>query len=90
MKLQDKFFNSFFFSFLISIILSILIVTIILVLFTNNNHSKITIKNIINLDKKYSEIIIKTANVLLTSSFQKIQASLISIFFFIKELQIIY
>ena len=76
MKLQDKFFNSFFFSFLISVILSILIITIILALFTNNNHSKITLDNIIDLDKKYSEIIIKTANALLTSAFQKIQASL--------------
>ena len=76
MKLQDKFFNSFFFSFLISVILSILIITIILALFINNNHSKITLNNIIDLDKKYSEIIIKTANALLTSAFQKIQASL--------------
>ena len=76
MKLEDKFCNSFFYSFLISIILSTLIVSIILGLFTNNNYSKKTMNNIIDLESKNSKMIIKSVNVLLTTSFQKIQASL--------------
>ena len=76
MKLEDKFFNSFFYPFLISVILSILIVTIILALFTNNNYSKKTINNIVDLGKKKSKITIKAASIILTTAFQKIQASL--------------
>ena len=76
MKLEDKFFNSFFYPFLISVLLSILIVTIILALFTNNNYSKKTINNIVDLGKKKSKITIKAASIILTTAFQKIQASL--------------
>ena len=76
MKLEDKFFNSFFYPFLISVILSILIVTIILAFFTNNNYSKKTINNIVDLGKKKSKITIKAASIILTTAFQKIQVSL--------------
>ena len=76
MKLEDKFFNSFFYPFLISVFFCTLVVTIFLSIFTNNNLDKKTRENLINLEKKYSNINIKNVNVLLTTSFQKIQASL--------------
>ena len=76
MKLEEKFFNSFFYTFLISIILSILIVTIFVGLFINNFYSKKTFYDIIKLEKQYSKININSANALLTTAFQKMQASL--------------
>ena len=76
MKLEEKFFNSFFYTFLISIILSILIVTIFVGLFIINFYSKKTFYDIIKLEKQYSKININSANALLTTAFQKMQASL--------------
>ena len=70
MKLETKFFNSFFFPFLICVILSTLVLTIFLGLFKTDN------KDIISLRKKYSKIIIESVNVLLTTTFQKVQSSL--------------
>ena len=70
MKLENKFFNSFFFPFLISVILSTLVLIIFLVIFKTNNNG------IISLRKKYSQITIKSANVLLSTTFQKVQSSL--------------
>ena len=75
MKLEDLFFKSFFLSFLIGVILSTLVITIFLVIFTNNNYDKRTSENIINL-KKYSKVNLNSVNVLLTTSFLKLQAGL--------------
>ena len=76
MKLEEKFFKSFFFIFLIGVILSSFVVTLFLGLFTNDNYDKKTSQNIINSRKKNSETIIKSINLLLTTKFLKIQASL--------------
>ena len=70
MKLETKFFNSFFFPFLISVILSTLVLTIFLGLFKADN------KDTIPLRKENSKIIIESVNVLLTTTFQKVQSSL--------------
>ena len=76
MKLEDIFFNNFFYQFLVGIILSILVITILLGTSTNNNKNKRIITDVINLEKKYAKIDINSVNVILTTSFQKIQASL--------------
>ena len=76
MKLEDQFFQSFFYPFFISIILCTLVVTLFLGLFINNNHDKRTFQNIINSEKKYSLLALKSANILLTTTIEKIQASL--------------
>ena len=76
MKLEDIFIKEFFYPFLICIILSSIIVTIILGLFTNNNINKRTGENIINLEKKYSKMIINHVNAFITTKFLLFQASL--------------
>ena len=76
MKLEDIFIKAFFYPFLICIILSSIIVTIILGLFTNNNINKRTGENIINLEKKYSKMIINHVNAFITTKFLLFQASL--------------
>ena len=75
MKLEDKFFNSFFYSFIICVTLSTIVVTVFLSIFSINNNLK-TNENIINLEKKYSKMILKSVNVLLTKKFIKFQSSL--------------
>ena len=76
MKLEDLFFKSFFYPFLIGVFLSTLVVTIFLGLFTNNNYDKKTRENIINLERKFSKSTINSANVLMSASLLKLQASL--------------
>ena len=76
MKLEDKFFKSFFYPFVSGAFLSTLIVVIFLSLFTNNNYDKRTSEIIINSKKDYSKLIINSANILLTTKFQKFQSSL--------------
>ena len=76
MELKDKLFNSFFYPFLISIILSTLIVTLFLGFFTNNYYDQRTYENIINTEKRNSQMLIKSAIILMQNAFQKIQASL--------------
>ena len=76
MKLENKFFQNFFFPFLSGVILSTLIVLILLGLFTNNYYDKSTSQNIINFRKKYSKIIINSANILITNKFLKFQIGL--------------
>ena len=76
MELKDKLFNSFFYPFLISVILNTLVVTLFLGFFTNNYYDQRTLQNIINTEKKNSEMLLKSANVIMKNTFQKIQASL--------------
>ena len=76
MKLEKKFFNSFFYPFVISVTLCSLLVTIFLGSFTNTYYDDRTRNNIINTEKKYSIIKIKSAISLLTTTFQKIQSGL--------------
>ena len=76
MKLENKFFQNFFSPFLSGVILSTLIVLILLGLFTNNYYDKSTSQNIINFRKKYSKIIINSANILITNKFLKFQIGL--------------
>ena len=76
MKLENKFFNSFFYPFLIGIFLSTIIVTIFLGIFTNSFYDEKTLENIFDLEKKFSNINIKSVNVILTSILQKNQASM--------------
>ena len=76
MKLENKFFNSFFYPFLIGIFLSTIIVTIFLGVFTNSFYDEKTLENIFDLEKKFSNINIKSVNVILTSILQKNQASM--------------
>ena len=76
MRLENKFFNSFFYPILVADFFSTLVVTIFLGTFTNNNYCEKTKNNIINLEKSFSEINIKSVNILLTTSIQKIQVSL--------------
>ena len=75
MKLEDKFFNSFFYSFIICVIFSTIIVTVYVSIFSINNNPK-TNENIINLEKKYSKMILKSVNALITNKFIKFQSSL--------------
>ena len=75
MKLEDKFFNSFFYSFIICVIFSTIIVTLYVSIFSINNNPK-TNENIINLEKKYSKMILKSVNTLITNKFIKFQSSL--------------
>ena len=75
MKLEDKFFNSFFYSFIICVIFSTIIVTVYVSIFSINNNPK-TNENIINLEKKYSKMILKSVNALITNRFIKFQSSL--------------
>ena len=76
MKLENKFFKCFFYPFLISVILNTLVVTLFLGFFTNNYYDQRTLQNIINTEKKNSEMLLKSANVIMKNTFQKIQASL--------------
>ena len=76
MRIEDIFFKYFFYPFFIGIILSSLTVVIFIGVFTNNYTDKITYKNIINLEKKYSEKTISSVNILMTTSFLKIQSNL--------------
>ncbi len=76
MELKDKLFNSFFYPFLISVILNTLVVTLFLGFFTNNYYDQRTYQNIINTEKRNSEMLLKSANVIMKNTFQKIQASL--------------
>ena len=75
MKLEEKFFNAFFYPFLICVILSTLIVTIILAFFINNNDDR-TNENIINLEKKYSKMVINQVNNFISTKFQLYQSNL--------------
>ena len=86
MKLEDKFFKSFFYPFLVSVILSTLVVTIILGIFTNDNYDKKTCHNIIKLEKQYAKININSANVLLSTTILKFQASLNEIITFYQKI----
>ena len=80
MKLEDKLFNSFFYPFLVSIFLCGLAVTGFIAICTNNHIDLKTYTNLINLEKKYgrwySKINIDSANVLITTTLLKLQASL--------------
>ena len=76
MKLHDKFFKSFFYSFLISVITCTFAVITLLGLFTNNYYDKKAFNYIRNLEKNYSKINIQSANIIFTSTIEKIQASL--------------
>ena len=67
MELKDIFFKSFFFPFLSGVILSTLVITIFLGIFTNNYYDKRTSKNIINIEKKNSEIKIKSINTIIST-----------------------
>jgi len=76
MELKDIFFKSFFYPFLVGIFLSTLVITLTLGIFTNNYYDKRTRKNIIDLEKKYSEIMIKSINTMITTFISRLQISL--------------
>ena len=76
MKLEYKFFNSFFYPYVVSVTLCTLLVSIFLGYYTNTYYDDRTRNNIINIEKMYSKININSANVLLTTTFQKIQSGL--------------
>ena len=86
MKLEGKFITSFFYPFLICIILCSLVVIIILLVFTSNNLDKTTKKNIKDLKKNYSKLIINSATEILTIKFQKFQASLNELILFYQNI----
>ena len=56
--------------------MSTLVVTIFLGIFTNNYYDRKTEENIMNLEYKYSNIHLKSVNVILSTALLKIQASL--------------
>ena len=76
MKLEDKFFNAFFYPFLVTIFLSTVIITVFLGLVINDNFFERTCDNTINLEKKISKLNINSVQQILTTSIQKVQASL--------------
>ena len=76
MKLENKFFKAFFYPFFISTILSTFIVMIFLGIFNNNKYDKRSLNIIFDLERKLSKINMNTVNILLTTTFQKIQISL--------------
>ena len=76
MKLESIFLRLFFFSFFIGIFLSTLVVTILLGVFTNNYNDKRTLQNVIDLEKKYSVLKIKSAKEKVTSLLLKYQVNL--------------
>ena len=86
MELKDIFFKSFFYTFLSGIILSTLVITIFLGLFTNNYYDKRTSKNIINIEKKNSEIKIKSIITIITTYISNLQISLNEQIIFYKKI----
>ena len=86
MELKSIFFKSFFFPFLSGIILSTLVITIFLGIFTNNYYDKRTSKNIIDIEKKNSEIKIKSINTIVTTYISKLQISLNEQIIFYKKI----
>jgi len=86
MELKDIFFKSFFFPFLSGVILSTLVITIFLGIFTNNYYDKRTSKNIINIEKKNSEIKIKSINTIISTYISKLQISLNEQIIFYKKI----
>ena len=86
MRLEEKFFKSFFYPFLFGVFLSTLVVTIFLGLFTNNNFDERTSQNIINLEKKYSQLNLNSVNILLSTKISKFQASLNEIIHFYQKI----
>ena len=76
MKLEDKLYTSFFYPFLIGVFLSTLIVTIFLGIFTGSYNDKHSKEKIIELEIKYSQMNIKSVNVILTNILLKNQASI--------------
>ena len=75
MKMEYIFFKYFFFSFLIGIFISLLIVILILGFFTNNFCDKKSMQAMINLEKKYAETELKSANIRVTTLLSKYQAN---------------
>jgi len=86
MELKDIFFKSFFYTFLSGIILSTLVITIFLGLFTNNYYDKRTSKNIIDIEKKNSEIKIKSIITIITTYISNLQISLNEQIIFYKKI----
>ena len=76
MKLEDKFFKSFFYSFFASVIACTFVVTTFLGLFTNTYYDKKSYNYIRDLEKNYSKININSVNIILTSTIERVQASL--------------
>ena len=76
MKLEDKFFKSFFYSFFVSVIACTFVVTSFLGLFTNTYNDKKSYNYIRDLEKNYSKININSVNIILTSTIERVQASL--------------
>ena len=76
MKMETIFLKYFFISFLIGIIISTLLVTLLIGIFTNNYYDKTLIQDVINLEKKYAEAKIKSANIKITSLLLKYQVNI--------------
>ena len=75
MKMESIFFKYFFFSFLFAVFISALIIILILGFFTINFYDKKSIQDIINLEKKYAESELKSANIRVTTLLSKYQAN---------------
>ena len=74
--METIFLKYFFISFLIGIIISTLLVTLLIGIFTNNYYDKTLIQDVINLEKKYAEAKIKSANIKITSLLLKYQVNI--------------
>ena len=86
MRLENIFLKVFFYPFLIGVILSTLAVTSFLGIFANNYYDKRTSNNIVNLEKKYSQVNINSINALLTTSIQKLQIGLNELILFYQRM----
>ena len=76
MKLESKLFNSFFYPFLTAVFLSLFVVFLFSILFTKNNYDKKTSQNIINVEKNFAKINLKSAGTILTSLIYKFQVGI--------------
>ena len=86
MDLFRKFFNNLFYPFLFGIIITIIFVIVMTNVNTFNNIDLKTSKNIVAIEKKYSEININSVSVLLLNDIVKIQLGLQQQIFFYNEL----
>ena len=76
MKLESKLFNSFFYPFLTAVFLSLFILNMLLGFFTKKNYDKRTSHNIIDMEKNFAQINLKSASIILTSLVYKFQIGL--------------
>ena len=86
MELFKKFFNNLFYLFILGLIVTILFVIAIVNVITFNKIDLKTSKNIISMEKKYTEINVNTISILLLNDLIKVQLGLQQLILFYNEI----